>query len=328
MKLRALRELFQKLTGRKNPDDYIYGTDIPIVPGKLDELAEARIMKEADDAVAKARAQGMFDTPEYAEYVKRSNKNIDKILEQYKTKTGSFQRSGLRSILDPKTDADVMKLLKVAGPVAGIGAASMYDATEGFTEPYSLDNRMSLDPEQIGRAAAKMGKSISEAVDEASGLVEQAAMPATLFFMEIQQGYQEELERQRNMEMYGQPTVPELESGAIEPVSLLFAEGGAATLSNRDKGIALAMGAAGMDNEPRFAERPPFSQIFTIENDIKNKYREYEMAVRNNELLRAQNLVNEIDQLEQQKIMIRNQAASPMSNRDMEIANILESISQ
>ena len=52
------------------------------------------------------------------------------------------------------------------------------------------------------------------------------------------------------------------------------------------------------------------------------------MAVRNNELLRAQNLVNEIDQLEQQKIMIQNQAASPLSNRDMEIANILESISQ
>ena len=82
------------------------------------------------------------------------------------------------------------------------------------------------------------------------------------------------------------------------------------------------------DNEPRFAERPPFSQVFTIENDIKNKYKEYEMAVRNNELLRAQNLVNEIDQLEQQKIMIQNQAASPLSNRDMEIANILESISQ
>ena len=84
----------------------------------------------------------------------------------------------------------------------------------------------------------------------------------------------------------------------------------------------------GMDNEPRFAERPPFSQKFTIENEIKNKYKEYEIAVRNNELLRAQNLVNEIDQLEQQKIMIQNQAASPMSNRDMEITNILESISQ
>ena len=113
------------------------------------------------------------------------------------------------------------------------------------------------------------------------------------------------------------------------------------TLSNRDKGMALAMGAAGMGNEPRFAERPPFSQVFTIENDIKNKYKEYEMAVRNNELLRAQNLVNEIDQLEQQKIMIQNQAGRTMSardllgergrtlsNRDMEIANILESISQ
>jgi hypothetical protein len=152
-----------------------------------------------------------------------------------------------------------------------------------------------------------------------------------IYFMQVKQAYDEERKRQQelqNIEDFGTFTEPELEYGAIEPVSLLFAEGGSATLSNRDKGIALALGAAGMGNEPRFAERPPFSQVFTIENDIKNKYREYEIAVRNNELLRARNLVNEIDQLEQQKLMIQNQAASPLSNRDMEIANILESISQ
>ena len=305
---------------------------------------------------------------DYEKFSRAADARIDKVLAEQGIPMKP-QRGGLlgaakaRGMISPKTESDIRRVVGTGAATAG-GALAL--GTKGFSEPYDAQN-MVIDPAAIGAIAARMGKSISEAVDEASGLVEQAAMPATLFFQEIQQGYQDELERQRNMEMYGQPTVPELESGAIEPVSLLFAEGGSATLSNRDKGMALAMGAAGMplkapvqdmkmrvtdpvsppqtlpitadtppaqptmlgmDNEPRFAERPPFSQIFTIENDIKNKYKEYEVAVRNNELLRAQNLINEIDELEQQKIMIQNQAASPLSNRDMEIANILESISQ
>ena len=265
---------------------------------------------------------------DYERFSRAADARIDKVLAEQGIPMKP-QRGGLlgvakaRGMISPKTESDIRRVVGTGAATAG-GALAL--GTKGFNEPYDAQN-MVIDPTAIGAIAARMGKSISEAVDEASGLVEQAAMPATLFFQEIQQGYQDELERQRNMEMYGQPTVPELESGAIEPVSLLFAEGGPAEL--------------GMDNEPRFAERPPFSQIFTIENDIQNKYNEYEMAVRNNELLRAQNLINEIDQLEQQKIMIQNQAGRTMSardllgergrtlsNRDMEIANILESISQ
>ena len=252
---------------------------------------------------------------DYEKFSRAADARIDKVLAEQGIPMKP-QRGGLlgaakaRGMISPKTESDIRRVVGTGAATAG-GALAL--GTKGFSEPYDAQN-MVIDPAAIGAIAARMGKSISEAVDEASGLVEQAAMPATLFFQEIQQGYQDELERQRNMEMYGQPTVPELESGAIEPVSLLFAEGGPAEL--------------GMDNEPRFAERPPFSQKFTIENDIQNKYKEYEVAVRNNELLRAQNLINEIDELEQQKIMIQNQAASPLSNRDMEIANILESISQ
>ena len=266
---------------------------------------------------------------DYEKFSRAADARIDKVLAEQGIPMKP-QRGGLlgaakaRGMISPKTESDIRRVVGTGAATAG-GALAL--GTKGFSEPYDAQN-MVIDPAAIGAIAARMGKSISEAVDEASGLVEQAAMPATLFFQEIQQGYQDELERQRNMEMYGQPTVPELESGAIEPVSLLFAEGGAATLSNRDKGITLAMGAAGMDNEPRFAERPAFSQIFTIENDIINKYKDYEVAVRNNELLRAQNLINEIDELEQQKIMIQNQAGRTMSDRDMEITNILESISQ
>ena len=252
---------------------------------------------------------------DYEKFSRAADARIDKVLAEQGIPMKP-QRGGLlgaakaRGMISPKTESDIRRVVGTGAATAG-GALAL--GTKGFNEPYDAQN-MVIDPAAIGAIAARMGKSISETVDEASGLVEQAAMPATLFFMEIQQGYQDELERQRNMEMYGQPTVPELESGAIEPVSLLFAEGGPAEL--------------GMDNEPRFAERPPFSQKFTIENDIQNKYKEYEVAVRNNELLRAQNLINEIDELEQQKIMIQNQAASPLSNRDMEIANILEPISQ
>ena len=252
---------------------------------------------------------------DYEKFSRAADARIDKVLAEQGIPMKP-QRGGLlgaakaRGMISPKTESDIRRVVGTGAATAG-GALAL--GTKGLNEPYDAQN-MVIDPAAIGAIAARMGKSISEAVDEASGLVEQAAMPATLFFQEIQQGYQDELERQRNMEMYGQPTVPELESGAIEPVSLLFAEGGPAEL--------------GMDNEPRFAERPPFSQKFTIENDIQNKYKEYEVAVRNNELLRAQNLINEIDELEQQKIMIQNQAASPLSNRDMEIANILESISQ
>ena len=252
---------------------------------------------------------------DYEKFSRAADARIDKVLAEQGIPMKP-QRGGLlgaakaRGMISPKTESDIRRVVGTGAATAG-GALAL--GTKGFNEPYDAQN-MVIDPAAIGAIAARTGKSISEAVDEASGLVEQAAMPATLFFQEIQQGYQDELERQRNMEMYGQPTVPELESGAIEPVSLLFAEGGPAEL--------------GMDNEPRFAERPPFSQKFTIENDIQNKYKEYEVAVRNNELLRAQNLINEIDELEQQKIMIQNQAASPLSNRDMEIANILESISQ
>ena len=252
---------------------------------------------------------------DYEKFSRAADARIDKVLAEQGIPMKP-QRGGLlgaakaRGMISPKTESDIRRVVGTGAATAG-GALAL--GTKGFNEPYDAQN-MVIDPAAIGAIAARMGKSISETVDEASRLVEQAAMPATLFFQEIQQGYQDELERQRNMEMYGQPTVPELESGAIEPVSLLFAEGGPAEL--------------GMDNEPRFAERPPFSQKFTIENDIQNKYKEYEVAVRNNELLRAQNLINEIDELEQQKIMIQNQAASPLSNRDMEIANILESISQ
>ena len=313
MKLRALKEFFDRVMGRRNPDDFIYGTDIPIVPGKLDELAEARIMKEADDAIAKARAQGLFDTPEYAAYSKRADKTIDKILNQYQTKTGPFQRSGIRSILDPRTDADMMKLFKVAGPVVGFGAAGTYDATEGFTQPYSADNIMMLNPEQIGRAAARVKKTLNEALDDARQAVGDATQVPQAYFMKVQQGYEEEMLRQEEPE----ELPPTIEEQAIQPVSLLMAEGGPAM----------------SDNEPRFETRSPEGQMFSIDANINNLMKSYNMLVDAKEFGRAQEVADQIDQLQQQKIAIQAQnvpagVGRTISNNDRQIAeNILETVS-
>lgn len=372
MRLRALREFFDRVMGRRNPDDFIYGTDIPIVPGKLDELAEARILKEVDDEIAKARAQGLFDTPEYAAYSKRADKTIDKILNQYQTKTGPFQRSGIRSILDPRTDADMMKLLKVAGPVVGAGAVGTYDATEGFTQPYSADNMMMLNPEQIGRAAARVKKTLNEALNDARQAVGDATQVPQAYFMKVQQGYEDEMSRQEEPE----ELPPTIEEQAIQPVSLLFAEGGPAdsgrtmsdsdflqqflqnarefvgesgkTISNRDRMMMRDMlGRTMSDNEPRFETRSPEGQMFSIDANINNLMKSYNMLVDAKEFGRAQEVADQIDQLQQQKIAIQAQnvpmmqsgpsmnlrevmgeSGKTISNRDRQIVeNILQDIS-
>ena len=306
MRLRALKEFFDRVMGRRNPDDFITGTNIPIVPGKLDELAEARILKEVDDEIAKARAQGLFDTPEYAAYSKRADKTIDKILNQYQTKTGPFQRSGIRSILDPRTDADMMKLLKTAGPVVGAGAVGTYDATEGFTEPYSPDNMMMLNPEQIGKAAAKVKKTLDEAFNDARQAVGDATQIPQTYFMKVQQGYEDEMQRQqemKNIEEFGMPMAPveippTIEEQAIQPVSLLFAEGGPAM----------------SDNEPRFETRSRENQMFSIDANINNLMKSYNMLVDAKEFGRAQEVADQIDQLQQQKIAIQAQNVPMMQS--------------
>ena len=91
----------------------------------------------------------------------------------------------------------------------------------------------------------------------------------------------------------------------------------ARTLSNRDKGLALAMGAAGMDNEPRFSERPVFSQIFTIDNEIKNLNQSLEIAMRNNESMRAKEIQDRIDSLNSLK-----QTMMPRDNIDQSLSEL------
>ena len=311
MKLQALRALFNKLTGKKNPDDFIYGTDIPIVPGKLDEMAEARIMKEVDEAEEMLRKRGILDSPEYAKFSSRADEIAKQVLN---TSRGARNqkimgrdippRGGLTGILNPKTAADTMKALGLGAGLVGTGAVGMYDGTQGFTEQYNPANSFMFNPEEIGRAAAKVGKSIDQALNDARQAVGDATQVPQAYFMRVQSGYQEEMNRME--EPVEVP--PTIEEQAIKPVSLLMAQGGPAM----------------SDNEPRFEDRSPENQMFSIDTAIGNLMTEYDMVVRNNEFERAQMIADQIDQLQQQKIGIQAQNVPQQDD----ISRILESISQ
>ena len=86
------------------------------------------------------------------------------------------------------------------------------------------------------------------------------------------------------------------------------------------------------DNEPRFETRSPENQMFSIENEISNLMKSYNMLVDAQEFGRAQEVANQIDQLQQQKIGIQaqnvplQQPQLSVPERD-KISQILDSIS-
>ena len=73
----------------------------------------------------------------------------------------------------------------------------------------------------------------------------------------------------------------------------------------------------GMDNEPRFSERPVFSQIFTIDNEIKNLNKSLEIALRNNESMRAKEIQDRIESLNSLK-----QTMVPRDNIDQSLSEL------
>ena len=78
------------------------------------------------------------------------------------------------------------------------------------------------------------------------------------------------------------------------------------TISNRDMKLAQQM--MGMsDNEPMMQDRSPANQMFSIDAQIENLMKSYNMLVNAQEFDRAQEVVNQIDQLQQQKIGIQAQ---------------------
>ena len=74
-------------------------------------------------------------------------------------------------------------------------------------------------------------------------------------------------------------------------------------------------GLAMSDNEPMMQDRSPANQMFSIDARIENLMKSYNMLVNANEFGRAQEVADQIDQLQQQKIGI--QAQNVPSNVDI-----------
>ena len=297
MKLRAIRELFERFTGKE--------------PKKLSEAEKQEIKEMADELFgtdAEIAAIGRTDIPPVDRMSINPPTRGGMIARQVLAKNnllspGRGGRGGLTGIVNPRTDADIMRAAKLGIGAGAIGAAGMYDGTQGFTEQYNPANSVLFNPEEIGRAAAKARKSIDEALADARQAVGDASQVPQIYFMRVQQGYNEEMQRQA--EPVEVP--PTIEEQAIQPVSLFFATGGPAM----------------SDNEPRFKTRSLDNQMFSIENEISNLMKSYNMLVDAQEFGRAQEVANQIDQLQQQKIGIQAQN-DPQQD---EITRILDSIS-
>ena len=111
------------------------------------------------------------------------------------------------------------------------------------------------------------------------------------------------------------------------------------TISNRDRELAANIGRTrsiadvqAMDNEPMMQDRSPENQMFTIDAAINNLMTEYQMVVRNIPFaetieekqmaeMRAQNVADQIDQLQQQKIDIQDNLADMAMSFDSQIGS-------
>ena len=154
------------------------------------------------------------------------------------------------------------------------------------------------DPNDLGREMARMNMTLQQGFDTVSQKAIDIAEMPQIYFMEVEKGYKDEMQKQQemqNIEEFGSPVEPIVlppEEEGLKPVSLFMANGGPLDMS---------------DNEPRFEDRSPENQMFSIDTAINNLMTEYQMVVRNNEFQRAQMIADQIDQLQQQKIDIQSQ---------------------
>lgn len=209
------------------------------------------------------------------------------------------------------------------------------------------------DPNDLGRQLAQIDQPFYELIGKVQESASDLAEIPQVYFMQVKQAYDDERQKQQelqNIKEFGDPMgapveiPPSIEDQAIKPVSVFMAGGGSAnvgdilgesgrTISGIDRAIAAGMGSPMMpDNEPRMQDR---NQAFSIEADIQNLMKSYNMLVEAQEFDRAQQVANMIDQLQQQKIGIQGVNARrqrvednfmPQPPKD-EISRILDSIS-
>ena len=205
------------------------------------------------------------------------------------------QRPGLMGMLPPPPPPQVT----APAFVAGMGGATM----------------LTQEPEDIGKAAARAGLSIQDTIAKVSQSVQDIAQVPADYFDAIREGYRREMMMQQftPAQQSLQPLRPE--RVPVEPLPPMEPdpEPIQSMLPLNEKARLME----GMDNEPRFSERPIFSQIFTIDNEIKNLNQSLEIALRNNESMRAMEIQDRIESLNSLK-----QTMMPRDNIDQSLSEL------
>ena len=206
------------------------------------------------------------------------------------------QRPGLMGMLPPPPPPQVT----APAFVAGMGGATM----------------LTQEPEDIGKAAARAGLSIQDTIARVSQSVQDIAQIPADYFDAIREGYRREMmiqqftPAQQSLQPLRPDRVPVEPLPPMEPDTETPIK---SMLPLNEKARLMA----GMDNEPRFSERPVFSQIFTIDNEIKNLNQSLEIAMRNNESMRAKEIQDRIDSLNSLK-----QTMMPRDNIDQSLSEL------
>ena len=194
------------------------------------------------------------------------------------------------------------------------------------------------DPNDLGRQLAQIDQPFYELMGQVQESASDLAEIPQVYFMQVKQAYDDEIQKQQelqNIKEFGDPmgapveVPPSIEDQAIKPVSVFMAGGGSAdlrdilgesgrTISNMDRTIAAGMGSPMMsDNEPRMQER---DQAFSIEADIQNLMKSYNMLVEAQEFDRAQQVADQINMLDVKKSQLQ---AINGSNRDTKMMEAL-----
>jgi len=219
-------------------------------------------------------------------------------------KTPSPRSGGLSTVakaVGASTLAEDIAMAALGAGSVGVGAYMLKD----------------VPPEELGKMGAQLRMSFDEMLQKIQNTAQDATTVPQAYFMQMQQGYEAEKLKQealQNIKEFGDPMgepvemPPTIEEQAIKPVSVFMAAGGPAM----------------SDNEPMMQDRSPEGQMFSIDAQIENLMKSYNMLVNAQEFGRAQEVVNQIDQLQQQKIGIQAQNAPQQD----QISSLLESISE
>ena len=146
--------------------------------------------------------------------------------------------TGLAKVFSPRTRSIPKTPATQAVPV---GASRFIDpnltkagVAAGVTFGAGLPLALS-DPKEVGKSFAKLQISLQDGFQQIKSSVEDVTRIPQIYFMEVEQAYKDEIQRQqelKNIEEFGDPrgegiaVPPTIEEEAIKPVSLMFAEGG------------------------------------------------------------------------------------------------------